>query len=89
MPGRVIWHDRAEEDIAEAYLFIGADSPASAERLLDAVQSAVQLLLENHGAGRLREFRSPRARGAFGSGPDPARRTLPVTPPDASLGVVG
>lgn len=59
----MIWHRLAEEDLTEAYLYIGADSPAAAERLLDAVEVAVQFLFETPGAGRVREFRSPRARG--------------------------
>jgi len=63
MAGRVIWHRLAEEDLTEAYLYIGADSPDAAERLLDAVEEAVQFLLENPGVGRLRDFRSPRAQG--------------------------
>ncbi len=63
MAGRVIWHRTAEEDLTEAYLYIGADSPASAERLLDAVDRAVRFLLENPDAGRKRDFRSPRAQG--------------------------
>jgi toxin ParE1/3/4 len=61
--GRVIWRAVAEEDLTEAYLYIGADSPEAAERLLDAVGDAVALLLENPQAGSPREFRSPRARG--------------------------
>lgn len=63
MGGRAIWHRLAEEDLTEAYLYIGADSLAAAERLLDAVEDAVQFLLENPGAGRKREFLSPRAQG--------------------------
>ena len=63
MPGRVIWHRLAEDDLIEACLFIGADAPDAAERLLDAVEVAVQLLLQNPGAGRQRDFRSRRARG--------------------------
>ncbi len=62
MVGRVIWHRLAEEDLTEAYLYIGADSPAAADRLLEAVAEAVQFLLENPGAGRIRNFRSPRAK---------------------------
>lgn len=62
MSGRVIWRAVAEEDLTEAYLYIGADSPEAAERLLDAVGDAVVLLLENPQAGSPREFRSPRAR---------------------------
>ena len=63
MSGRVIWRAVAEQDLTEAYLYIGADSPEAAERLLEAVGDAVALLLENPQAGSLREFRSSRARG--------------------------
>ena len=63
MAGKVIWHRLAEEDLTEAYIHMGADSPAAAERLLDAVEDAVSFLLENPGAGRRREFSSARARG--------------------------
>lgn len=63
MTGRVIWRVVAEEDLTEAYLYIGADSPEAAERLLEAVGDAVALLLENPQGGSPREFRSPRARG--------------------------
>lgn len=59
----MIWRRLAEEDLTGAYLYIGADSPAAAERLLDAVHAALQLLVENPTAGRPREFRSPRAQG--------------------------
>jgi toxin ParE1/3/4 len=61
--GRVIWRAVAEVDLAEAYLYVGADSPEAAERLLDAVGDAVALLLENPRAGSPREFRSRRAQG--------------------------
>lgn len=63
MAGRATWHRLAEEDLAEAYVYIGSDSPASAERLLDAVEHAVAMLLSKPRAGRAREFRSPRAHG--------------------------
>jgi toxin ParE1/3/4 len=63
MGGRVTWRSIAIRDLGEAYEFIAADSPESAERLLDAVEKAIDLLLENPGAGRLRSFRSPRVRG--------------------------
>lgn len=63
MARRVSWRRLAEEDLTQAYLYIGADSPYAAERLLDAVEHAVQFLLENPAAGRVREFRSRRARG--------------------------
>ncbi len=63
MAGRVVWRRLAEEDLTEAYLFIGGDSPAAAERLLDAVDVASRFLLENPSAGRRRAFRSSRAHG--------------------------
>lgn len=63
MSGRVIWRAVAEADLTEAYLYIGADSPEAAERLLDAVGDAIALLLENPHAGSPREFSSPRAQG--------------------------
>ena len=59
----MIWRAVAEHDLTEAYLHIGAESPEAAERLLDAVEGAVALLLENPEAGQPREFRSPRAQG--------------------------
>ncbi|MEQ8762545.1 MAG: type II toxin-antitoxin system RelE/ParE family toxin [Planctomycetota bacterium] len=61
MAGRVIWRCRAEEDLTEAYAHLGAESPTAAERLLDAVEEAIELLLENPRAGRRRAFCSPRA----------------------------
>jgi len=63
MTGRVIWHELAEQDLAEAYLFIGEDSLAAAERLLDALEATVQFLLGSPGAGRKRRFASARAKG--------------------------
>lgn len=57
------WRRLAERDLAEAYLFVGADSPAAAERLLDAVNEATRLLLANPGIGRLRAFQSALASG--------------------------
>ncbi|MBK8100578.1 MAG: type II toxin-antitoxin system RelE/ParE family toxin [Planctomycetes bacterium] len=63
MTGRATWHRLAEEDLAEAYLHIGSDSAVAAERLLDAVEHAITLLLSRPRAGRAREFRSPRAFG--------------------------
>ena len=63
MTGRATWHRLAEQDLAETYLHIGSDSPAAAERLLDAVEHAIAVLLSKPRAGRPREFRSPRAHG--------------------------
>ena len=56
-----IWHRLALEDLTDAFLYIGADSPAAAERLLDRVEEAVELLRGNPEAGRRCELRSARA----------------------------
>jgi len=61
--GGAIWHRRAEEDLTETYLYIGADCPPAAERFLDAVEGTVRFLIENPAAGRRREFRSRDAGG--------------------------
>jgi plasmid stabilization system protein ParE len=61
--GRAIWHSVAEEDLTEAYLYIGSDSPEMAERLLDAVGDSVGFLLENPLAGSPREFRGTESKG--------------------------
>lgn len=63
MSGRVIWREIAVADLTAAYLYIGADSPKNAERLLVAVEHAVSLLMENPRAGSPTRFRSTRARG--------------------------
>ena len=63
MVRRATWHLLAEQDLAEAYHHIGSDSAVAAERLLDAVEHAVAVLLSNPRAGRIHEFRSPRAHG--------------------------
>lgn len=59
----VIWRRRAEEDLAEAYRYIAADSPAAAERFVDRVASAVEMLSAHPAAGRTLELRSPWTRG--------------------------
>ncbi len=61
--GRTIWHRVAEDDLTEAFLCIGGDSPTAAERLLDSVEEATRFLVDHPNAGRLRQFRSPLARG--------------------------
>lgn len=63
MSGSIHWRAAAEEDLTEAFLYIGAESPVAAERLLDAVGDALSILLENPEAGSPREFDSPRAQG--------------------------
>jgi toxin ParE1/3/4 len=59
----VTWRRKAEEDLAEAYAHIGGESLDAAERWIRAVEDAVRLLRENSSVGRLRRFRSSRARG--------------------------
>lgn len=63
MPRRVVWRRLAEEDLIQACSFLGADSYHVADRFLDAVQSATKLLASEPGAGRVREFQSPPAKG--------------------------
>ena len=59
----VIWRRRAEEDLAATYRYIAADSPAAAERFVDRVASAVEMLSAHPAAGRTLELRSPWTRG--------------------------
>jgi toxin ParE1/3/4 len=63
MAGRVIWRRVAEQDLLEIYLYLGAKSASAAEGFVDAVGDAVEFLRETPSAGRLRDFRSPLARG--------------------------
>ena len=58
MTRRTVWTRLAEEDLTEAYVYIGLDSPTSAEQYLAAVENAVGVLLANPGVGRPREFGS-------------------------------
>jgi toxin ParE1/3/4 len=61
--GRVRWWGEGEKDLAEIHRHIECDSPEAADRLLDAVEDALALLLESPRAGSPREFLSPRAHG--------------------------
>ena len=63
MNTRVTWRLLAEQDLAEAHAHVGIESPESAERLLDAVERAIDLLRSRPQAGRARGFRSPRLQG--------------------------
>lgn len=63
MAGRVLWRRRAEDDLVEVHDPLEADSPAAAERFVDAVERTVRFLLENPRVGGPRGFRSRRARG--------------------------
>lgn len=61
MTRRATWHRLAEEDLTEAYLHIGEGSVMAAERLLDAVERAVAVLLARPRAGRQHTTRSEHA----------------------------
>ncbi len=61
MQRKIFWRKVAEGDLAEAYLYLGADSPAAAERFVDAVQSSLQVIARHPEVGRLRAFRSPQS----------------------------
>lgn len=63
MAGKATWRPRAEEDLTEAYLYIGADSGAAAERLMDAVDGALRFLFAQPGAGKRRGYRSLAVQG--------------------------
>jgi toxin ParE1/3/4 len=58
---KALWHRLAQEDLTEAFLYIGEESPTAAERLLDAVEETVELLCRNPEAGRRCKFQSVRA----------------------------
>ena len=62
MGATIYWRRVAEEDLAEAYRFIGDDSPDAAERLLHAVETATHFLLEMPNAGTPREYAEVRLR---------------------------
>ena len=53
---RVVWRSLALEDLTDAYLHIGTDSPAAAERWVDAVERTVQALATHPLAGRRLDF---------------------------------
>ncbi len=46
MPVDLVWTPQAREDLIEIYTYIGLDSPSAAERIFDAVQSKVELLVD-------------------------------------------
>jgi len=58
MQPKLFWRQVAEGDLAEAYLYLGEDSPAAAERFVDAVHDALQTIARHPEVGRLRAFRS-------------------------------
>lgn len=63
MTRSTFWYRLAEQDLRHAYRHIERSSPRSAERFLDAVEGALETLLDFPGAGRLHRFEATRARG--------------------------
>jgi len=48
------YSDSAENDLLEAWLFIAADNPLAADRIVDAIDGEARLLLVHPGLGRER-----------------------------------
>jgi toxin ParE1/3/4 len=63
MARSVLWRRCAEEDLAEAYLYLGMNSPASSERFVEAVQEVIDLLIDHPQIGNPWISRSTRLRG--------------------------
>lgn len=59
MPVDLVWTPQAREDLIDIYLFIGDDNPSAAERIFDAVQARVELLVEHPRLGVRRSEISP------------------------------
>ena len=47
MAAELFWTPQAEQDLVEIYYFIALDSPRAADRLLDRLQSRVEMLALN------------------------------------------
>jgi len=45
VPVELLWTRLAREDLIEIYTYIGLDSPSAAERIFDAVQAKIELLV--------------------------------------------
>jgi toxin ParE1/3/4 len=56
---RILWRPRFLDDLTEAYAYLADRNPASADRLLDEVELAVQLLAAFPEIGRPREELRP------------------------------
>lgn len=52
--GRLIRTARAEEDLIEIWMYIAADNPAAADRLLDQIDAKCQMLADNPRLGQAR-----------------------------------
>ena len=46
MPVDLVWTRQAREDLIEIYTYIGLENPSAAERIFDAIQAKVELLVE-------------------------------------------
>lgn len=44
MPNRLIWTDRARQDLLDIYELIGLEQPAAAERYFDRIETIANLL---------------------------------------------
>ena len=59
MPVDLVWTPLAREDLIEIYTYIGLDNPSAAERIFDAVEAKVLMLVDNPRLGvRRSEIRS-------------------------------
>ena len=63
MAGSVFVRPRAREDIIEQTLYIAEDNPDAADRFLDAVERAFEILADMPEMGNLRQFRHDRLLG--------------------------
>jgi toxin ParE1/3/4 len=60
VPNKLLWTPQAREDLIEIYTFIGFDNPSAAERVFDAIESRVGLLIHHPRLGvRRPEIRPP------------------------------
>lgn len=58
----LVWTPQAREDLIEIYSYIGLDNPSAAERILDAVQTKAELLVEYPRMGERRPEIRPSTR---------------------------
>lgn len=52
--GRLIRTAKSEEDLIEIWMYIAADNPEAADKLLDIIEAKCQLLVKNPGLGQAR-----------------------------------
>jgi toxin ParE1/3/4 len=67
-PGIVTRRPAAEADLLDIWFHIAGDDPAAADRLLDRIESALEMLADNPHAGRARPDIMPEIR-SFPVGP--------------------